>query len=327
MKFKGIAIVALVCVAIGAFAFDASAGATRNPASVLLFPHYNTNIAGGNIAVITITNTCPDEVYIRMVWVDGIDCSPEDNWITLTGYDTITFIDSAVNPQPEQGFMYAYLVDAPGSMNEATTSLDCLIGQEMVFNPVFPTVAVFAINAVGFQAVNVTADGDLHLDGAEFTQAPSTVYFPRFFGQVTGPAGFASFVILINLTGGQFYDAQANVLVYNDFEISWSTTVPFDCYDFVPLTFVSTATTEAWLDASVNDPTEMLGFPAQETGWIDITGDFAFFFTNVIEPASLYAVLIETQGGGVFGGADLPWTVEDPAYTNAMLWSTNPNGT
>lgn len=324
MKFKGIAIVALVCVAIGAFSMDASAGATRNPASLLLFPHYNTNIAAGNIAVITITNTCPDEVYVRLVWVDGINCSPEDQWLTLTGYDTITFIDSAVNPQPEQGFLYAYVVESVGSVNEV--DMDCLIGQEMVFNPIFPTVAVFAINAVGFQALNLTADGKLHLDGVEYTQAPSTVYFPRFFGQ-GGPAGFTSFVILINLTGGQFYDAQANVLVYNDFEVSWSTTVPFDCYDFVPLNFVSAATNEAWLDASVNDLTEMLGFPVQETGWVDITGDFAFFFTNVIQPASLYAVLIETQGGGIFGGADLPWSVEDPAYVNGMLWSTNPNGT
>jgi len=325
MKFKGIAIIALVCVAVGAFSFDASAGATRNPASLLLFPHYNTQINGGNVAVITITNTCPDEIYIRLVFVDGDDCTPEDFWLTLTGYDTITFIDSALNPQNETGFMYAYVVEGIGSVKEM--AMDCLIGQEMVFTPLFPNNVYFSINAVGFQALNITptsADGDLHLDGTEYTLAPSTIYFPRFFGQ-GGPAGFTSFVILINLTGGQFYDAQANVLVYNDFEVSWSTTVAYDCYDFVPLTEVSQATLETWLDASVNDPTEMLGFPQQQTGWIDITGDFAYFFTSVIEPASLYAVLIETQT--IFGGADLPWTVEDTAYINAMLWSTNPNGT
>jgi hypothetical protein len=326
---KGIVILALVCVALGAFAFSADAGACRNPASLLLFPYYNTN--QGNLAVITITNTCPDTVYVRLVWIDEDDCTPEDQWITLTGYDTFSFIDSAMNPESERGFMYAYVVDAIGSVKEA--DMDCLIGQEFIFGvwefPDGKSVVDYGINAVAFQALSLVADGKLHLDGVEYTAAPKTIYFPRFFGQDNG---FYSEVIFINLTGGKFYNAFVNLLVYNDNEYSTSTTFEFPCFWFGPLTDVSGSTWESFLVNTKHDPLELWDGNAnakdkhKKTGWIEITGDYAYYFINQIDNASVYAVLIEQIGNNF--AADLPWQIEDPAvYDKAMLWSTNPNGT
>lgn len=333
MKFKGLAILTVACLALGMLSFDASADG-REPASCLLFPYYSTTQQG--FAVITITNTCVDldDVYVRLVWVDNVTCTPEDQWIKLTCGDTYTFIDWAQNPESNtSGFMYAYAVEGIGSTKEI--DFDYLIGQELVFQqwvgPQQNPIVSYGINAVPYEALAPDGDGLLKLDGAEFEGAPSEVYFPRFFGQ-QGQV-FQSAVILINLTGGQWFWQQANVLVYNDNEQSFSTTVYFPCWAFVPLTAISGATTEQFLLTTNHNPLELWdGDPNplnnhKKTGWIYFQGDWAWNpqTTFTIDNPSLYAVLVETVGG--ISAADLPWEVEDTAvYNNAALWSTNPWG-
>lgn len=338
MRLKGLAILVVAFLAVGMLSYDASADG-RNPGSCLLYPYYNTGV--GNLAVMTITNTGDQDVVVRLVWVDSTFCSPEDQWIELTPGDTFSFVDGAMNPQPnELGFMYAYAVDALGSINEI--DYDYLIGQEIVFatwNP--PTLIQWAVNAVAFNALAVVPDGDLHLDGTEYDAAPKCIYFPRFFGQSTPNVvtPFLSYVIFINLTGGQWFLQQANVLVYNDNEQAFSSTVNFPCWLLTPLVNVSFATTQQFLLSTNHDIHEIWdGIPGvpppapqkQKAGWIEFVGQWAWNPTTsfYIENPSLYAVLIETLGG-FFGlsGADLPWQTEDSAvYNNAMLYSTSPWG-
>jgi hypothetical protein len=327
MKFKGLAILIVACLALGMLGYDASADG-REPASCLLFPYYNTQPQ--NFAVITITNTCIDldDVYVRLVWVDNVVCTPEDQWIKLTCGDTYTFIDWAQNPQSESGFMYAYAVEGFGSTKEI--DYDYLIGQELIFATWDPQLVSYGINAVPFEALAVDGDGLLKLDGSEFEAAPRQVYFPRFFGQ---DGAFASAVILINLTGGQWFWQQANVLVWNDNEQPFSTTVYFPCWEFLPLTEVSGATYEDFLLSTNHNPLELWDgnnnplVPHKKTGWIWFEGDWAWNpqTTFTIDNPSLYAVLVENVGG--ISAADLPWEFEDPGtYNNAALWSTNPWG-
>jgi hypothetical protein len=327
MKFKGLAILTVACLVLGVLSYDASADG-REPASCLLFPYFNTSPT--NLAVMTITNTNldMDDVAIRLVWVDNVHCTPEDQWITLTPGDTFSFLDSAMNPQGETGFMYAYAVQAVGSTKEI--DFDYLIGQELIFATWTPAVVTYGINAVPFEALNVDGNGLLKLDGAEFEAAPSEVFFPRFFGQ---QQPFSSAAILINLTGGQWFWQQANVLVYNDNEQSFSSTVYFPCWCFMPLTQISAATTETFLLSTNHDPLELWDgnnnplAPHKKTGWIHFQGDWAWNpqTTFTIDNPSLYAVLVESVGG--ISAADLPWEVEDTAtYINASLWSTNPWG-
>jgi hypothetical protein len=324
MRFKGLAILALACLSLGALSFDAQAN-TQEPSSVLLFPYYNTN--PGNFTFITITNTCTsvDPITVRIVFVDDVECTPEDVWVELTGKDTYTFLANAVNPELEQGFLYAYVVDPADPLLVNELAMDCLIGQEYVIGN-FGTGAVanFAINAVGFKTGTgaITADGKLHLDGVEFELAPYMVYFPRFFGQ---DANFISFVILINLTGGKYFIHGADLRVYNDNEQGWSSHIQFPCFVFLPLVNVSNAVTENWLDNSNNDPDEIVGLTGKESGWIEFTGGEASYFITDIPNASLYAVLIEEVA--TFYGADLPWALTDATdYINGMLWSTSVTG-
>jgi hypothetical protein len=326
MKFKAIAIIALACVAMGAFSIDASASNNRNPASLLVFPHYDTGIQ--ELSVITITNTGMDTEWIRLVWIEGGEtgpCFPRDMWIELTRNDTFTFLDQALFFANTRGFFYAYVVDDEYSVAEVDS--DVLIGQELVFTTGGPGngTITYGINAVGFEALNLVADGYLKLDGDEYALAPKTLYFPRFFGQ---NAGFASHMILINLTGGMYFNATAELLVFNDNEQAFSDVVKFRCWEKRPLYEVSNSTDNAYLVGSNQNEDEPVGFAnVVETGWLKMTGIEAIntYFTHYISNASVYAVLVETVGGA-FGSADLPWQIEDATYNNAALWSTKVTG-
>ena len=328
MKLKALAILAVACLALGALSYDASA-AGQDPAACLLFPYFNTN--AGNLAVITITNACADDIVVRLVFINEQSCFPVDRWIELTGYDTFSFVDSAMNAYGQRGFLYAYVVGAYGSILEHDGEKNCLIGQEVIFSawPVIPGAIVdYSINAAGFKAIKVTADGKLKLDGIEFEKAPDTLLFPRFFGQ--DPI-FQSQIVLINLTGGQFFIHQANGLVYNDNEEAFSFPVHFNCWNIYPLSVFSPWTTEIFLKSTNHDPAELFDNVGnnKETGWIYLKGDWAWNPTTTykINHASLYGYLIEAINGIASSGADLPWQMaSDPNYKNAMLWSTDPEG-
>ena len=314
----------LFCFVFGIIATDAWAGSTREPAACLLFPYFNTN--PDNLAVFSITNVGSDPVSVRLVWIDEEDCSPEDQWIQLSGNDTFTFLDQAMNPEGEQGFMYAYVYEGSGSPANA----NCLVGQEIIigtWDPQNPLIQ-YGINAVGFQAINVVADQKLHLDGVEYSLAPKSVIFPRFFGQ---DQVFLSKVILINLTGGKFFTARASIMTYNDNESGFSSSVEFPCFWFGNLVDLSSATKESFLQNTNHDPLEIWDGNSnpnayhKKTGWMKITGKSAYYLMTDIEYASSYAVLVE-EIETIFAGS-LPWQINDPVkYTNGMLWSTSPTG-
>lgn len=328
MRFKGIAILAVACVALGVLSYDASADG-RNPASCLLYPYFNTN--PGNLAVITVTNTCPDTVHLRIVFIsEDNDCMPKDYWRTLTGYDTFTFIDSGLNQKPMTGFLYIYVVEAYGS--KAEKEADCLIGQEFVFGQWFPLQPLvnMGINAVSFEVVQgVNGDGKLQLDGVEYDQAPSAVMFPRYFGQI--PPLFQSFLILINLTGGKYYEANIGFRIWDDSEHEFSDQIQIPCFWFGPLLTAVPDVTEGHLQLTSTDLDELydgnppppVGPPHKKTGWMWVYGINSHYFINNFDNPGIYGVLVEQIGAG-FGG-DLPWEVFG-TVNNAMLWSTSPNG-
>jgi hypothetical protein len=342
------------CVAFGALSYDALAGG-QNPSQILLFPTYSTD--NGDFAIITITNTATgteeEGVWVRLVWIDGgewddfpaVKCTPEDSWVYLTPRDTFTFVDGYVNPESEEGFLYAYVVvsDEVNSKKPETDPAtgNVLIGQELIFEGNSrdndeKLMVAYGINAYGFKNLGgVNDDEYLFLDDVEFELAPHCVYFPRFFGQ--SGRGWDSDVILINLTGGRHFTALADVLVYNDNEVPFSTTVEFDCYDYLDIDEISNAVDNGFLRGTDHDEDEPVdgGAPdkgilgKRETGWMMFESVYATntFLTTTIDGAAMLAVLIEMIGGGYYAAADLPWIETDGNYDNAALWSTHPDGT
>jgi hypothetical protein len=341
------------CVAFGALSYDAFAGG-QNPSQILLFPTYTTD--NGDFCIITITNTATGTedqgVWVRLVWIDGgewdefpgVKCTPEDSWIYLTPRDTFTFVDGYVNPESEEGFLYAYVVTSD-EVNSKKPEADpikgnVLIGQELIFegnarDEDNNLMVSYGLNAYGFKNLDGPGadytDEYLFLDGNEFELAPHCVYFPRFFGQKGRM--WDSDVILINLTGGRHFTALADVLVYNDNEIPFSTTIEFDCYDNVDIDDISNAVDNNFLRGTDNDEDEPVdGYKGVlgkvETGWMMFESVYATntFLTKTLDHAAMLAVLIEEVGGS-YAAADLPWIETDPVFKNAALWSTHPDGT
>lgn len=302
-----------------------------NPGSCLLFPYVNTS--AGNLTIITITNVQLDSIWLRFVWVDSEQCTPEDHWFSLTGEDTVTFLCSVFQGKSFEGFLYVYVVDGEGSEMERTDiETNVLVGQEFIISSWDNgATGCFSINPIIIQAIDPVSDGKLYLDGTEFSAAPRTLYFPRFFGQPDqGQVEMLkSKMVLINVTGGMFYTASADIHVYNDNENCFSTDYDFDCFEYEDLRLVSPATTADFLlstSHAMNEPVGLTGII--EAGWLTIKSDFSMYHSFLIEHACLYGVLIESLG--VLGfAADLPFHLEGAPteYDRTMLWSTKPDGT
>lgn len=299
-------------------------GARENPASCLFFPYYDTS--GDTMSIHTITNVGNTAEYVRLVFVDGYECTPVDYWFMLTAGDTFTFGAHGILPWHQTGFLYAYVVEDQYSSNEKDA--DVLIGQEIVLGSWNNTLVNFSLNAIGFQALDLTPDGKLHLDGVEFTAAPKTIYFPRFFGQ---EQYLYSKMILINLTGGRYFKASTNVYVYNDNEQVFSDHLQIDCFGYASLQEILPHTSKYFLLGSNHNPNEPWPFyTIAETGTIRMTGIQATNIqgTMTIPNASILCVLVEGFATMGYTAADLPLQIEAPnTYNNAMLWSVNPSGT
>lgn len=276
------------------------------PGSCLLFPFYSTEAK--TITIITVSNTGTTDVWLRVVWIDEEDCTPSDQWITLTALDTYTFVADTMVPSGESGFCYMYVVNQTGDDGEADA--DVLIGQETVIGYWDTQLVHFSLNPVIFQAKNVNPDGRLNLDGSEFTAAPRTLLFPRFFGQNDF---FKSKMILLNLTADKNLSANAELLIYNDNEVAFSDYVSFSCWELRSLVDVSGATSDSFLKFTNHDPDEPRGFSDKtETGFIKMTGQGMLNQTNSqwIEEIGMYAVLIESIAFFGYGSANLPMQID-----------------
>jgi hypothetical protein len=234
----------------------------------------------------------------------------------------------ALNPvSGTRGFIYAYVVEKYGS--ELEKDADVLIGQELLLSLWGDMMVHSSVNPVIFQCLGVVGppDGKLRLDGKEYTAAPRKLYFPRFFGQ---DAFFRSRLVLINLTGGMYFDATAKVLCYNDNEYVFSATTSFDCWEMRDLDDVSNIFTNQFLLSTNHDIGEPAGFSSFiETGMFNIEGSVAVNPSPyvVIDDPSIYGVLIEGIGAMGYGTSDLPMQIEDTSkFVNGMLWSTDPYG-
>jgi len=296
----------------------------ESPGSCLLFPYYDTT--GSTISFHSIQNVGSQTVAVRLVFVNGVTCEPKDAYIDLTPMDTFTFCAHGVLHGWETGFLYAYVVQKKGHAH-SEVDYDFLVGQEFVLGKWGHEDVYFSLNAVSFQGLKVVQDGKIHLDGNEYTLAPKSLHFPRFFGQ---EALINSRLILINLTGGKYFQAAVRYYIYNDNEIVFTSTGLIDCFEVIPLTSVSPAFQKSFLlstNHALLEPWPYYNF--LETGAIKIFAEYAYNAGGLTIPdASMYAVLLENFGNLGYGISDLPFQIDDgKTHYHGMLWSTDPSGT
>src|SRR5690606_27877074 len=135
-------------------------------------------------------------------------------------------------------------------------------------------------------AGDLDADGVLDLDGVEYSRVPDTFVFPRFIGQ---NAVRQSDLVLVALTGDGGWTTLVDLLVSNDNEEIFSNQYPFSCWTKVGLDAVSSVFTQNFLVNFTNqNPVEPIGWPAVETGWVQLRGRSASnLLATVDDPAIL----------------------------------------
>lgn len=307
----------------------------RQCGSLLLYPELDNR--EGVITLVSVTYACCDEVAesatVEFRFIRKENCLKDDRTFTLTPCDTLTFLTRSVDPNPIQGYMYAYaklpVLGFPGSPNSSGEPIvfNHLIGQEMILDGI--RTLSYSMNAVSFRGLGEEGalndddqDGIRDLNGPggalpEYEEAPDQILIPRFLGQdeavnknnLVGPGPgdvFHSELILINLSGGARFTAIVSFLIFNDNEDPTSGEYEFRCWDKPLLRDFSAATLQSALENTIDDPDEIVGSSSRNAGWIRINGLVANSDgPEVIDDPAIYAVLIERAG--TYAAADLPW--------------------
>lgn len=159
----------------------------QKPGSVLVFPYYNTNATNDTrIAISNVGEAPTDQVVVHLFFLEGLTCTPSDNFICLTPNGGITFEVSEIDPD-NYGYLIAVAVD---STNGIPIQKNVLIGNAFV-NAVVTASSAGAQLYVG----NYAAESFEALSGNPTTNnlalATATLNFNGTTGYDTVPSQFA----------------------------------------------------------------------------------------------------------------------------------------
>jgi hypothetical protein len=122
-------------------------------------------------------------------------------------------------------------------------------------------------------------------------------------------------MLFVNLSGGVQFTTTVDLQIFNDNEDPFSAQHTFYCWDKRPLLQLSGIFSNSTLHASQHDPNEIVGEPAQESGWLRLDGRTAVSSAAMIPDPAFLAVLIDSRGQG--STSDLPF--EQCTQTNGDL--------
>lgn len=315
----------------------------RKPASLLVFPEFDSRQLATTL--ITITNTNADftqvgnqfngSVDIEYVYIgkqnaagQPIPCLESNFTRRLTPNDTVSVVARAQNPNQQLGYLYVF---AKSPTTGQAIVFNHLVGAAMIMDDFvgvdysYAPYAYLGVGAAG-SPTDVDGDGVRDLNNVEYTCAPDQLLFPRFFGQGSnlppnvpqfGPGvGYSSDLVLLNLTGGKDWTAVVDFLLYNDNEEVFSAQTSFVCWDKRPLLEINSAFSQSFLVTTNHDPNEVLGAPSLETGWFRLDGRIASSSAAVVQDPAILALLVERLPLN-YGASDLPF--ETGAQTNGDL--------
>ncbi|MBU0756029.1 MAG: hypothetical protein KJ645_12875 [Planctomycetes bacterium] len=321
---------------------------TRQPGSLLLFPFYRVEESTGNNGIlkdtlITVTNMNAKTglnahglpkgtIDVRFVYLSTEDCLPFDRWERLTPYDTFSVMVSNHIPWhgSSEGWLYIHAVDT-----ETGESLDFdhLIGKASYFDS--ENLQWASYNPLSFQGVpgeglptDLDLDGNCDLNGLEYTCLGDNQMFPRFiatFDEGSGPS-FRTDLVLVNLSGGVWFNTSLKFLVFNDNEQAWSATHDFWCWEVTPLEEFGYLFTNEFLQGSNHDWNEdltLFGKPDVETGWFKMDGDLSWSGGKSIEDPAFVSLLMEWYNGRLMITPPFDNGIQQD---NATLWNVSVHG-
>lgn len=274
---------ALILLAGSAWAGVPQQAVLDQPGSLLLFPYFS-NATGSN-TLLTVTNTSADSlgtVDVEFVYVNGSTCLDYNRTRRLTPNDTLTVASVFDNPSTDRGFVYVFAKDpvtgAAISWNRLEGDAIVVSASDVLVTDIMPIVYESPL-AQGLPT-DLDTDGVRDMNGSEYEANADELHIPRF------TSAFTSSLIMVGLTGESFTTV-LDYLAYNDNEEAFSGQVAFDCWDIRRLSSISGVFTDAFLEASNDNPAEpgILGF---ETGWIRFHGNIAYSTADaVLGPAFL----------------------------------------
>ena len=271
-----LALVTLVAMSPVAFAQPVH----LQPASVLVFPLYDSAPGAGTVICVTNLNDseiyCPDSDYregdimVHYQYIDGTTWQEFDRFEFLTPGDTTCVIADQHNPEENAGFVVVSAVD-PQDMNRRV-DFDHLVGSCIVvqsglnflwtYTPYAFRATADSSDACDLDGTDDDGDGAIDFDGDEYDVFPAELFIDSFFEE-TG--NFENQLTLMT-TAGADYLAEANFLFWNNIEEKFSRTYRFTCWSQGPLSDVSAIVTNLG-----GDPDE-LGQGTIQTGWASIRG-------------------------------------------------------
>jgi hypothetical protein len=315
------------------------------PGSLLIYPLFDNT--RGALTFITVTNTSNAAgIFAHFVYVNANPCGntvpppfnccqEQDRAHYLSPNDTITVSTRIDNPNAAKGYLFVFarnvVSTSPPQEGPNAVRFDHLIGTEWVFEPgqdllsINPFVfkAGDSTTAEGQNTDNSPANGKRDLNGHEYNFGPGILEFPRFFGQFAPPTQ-QSELVLLNLTGGAQFLANADLLIYDNNENPFSSSVSFVCWTRLPLSTtgnvngVSAFFDNASLVATSNSTESSQAFGIV-SGWFSVDGTSAFSTQTQLNDPLILGVLLDTFAGITPRTAEMPFG--EGQNTNGRLLS------
>jgi hypothetical protein len=326
-KSLGFALAAAAALVAGATTAQAQPRHLQ-PASVLVYPYFDSTPGAGTIISVTNTNDdrtfCADEdfrggdVVAHYVYIDGENWREFDRFEPLTPGDTLSVLADSHNPEMNRGFLYVKALD-PVTLD--LIDFDYLIGSAIVVQSEFNFLWGYTPYAFRGLADDATQDGcnrivinagsqEVFFDGASYDQFPSELFIDSFFEQRNS---FGNLLVLMS-TAGQDFINEILFLFWNNREQKFSRTFKFVCWVATDLKSISNVV------ARLNGDPDELGRNPVQTGWADITGVNTLDLAgnpaerdgNLIGPPPILGVFMQTIKSTAFS------TGHALHYTGAM---------
>lgn len=283
----------------------------RTPASLLLFPEFDSRPGVLSVFTVTHTNCEGSNIAVEFVYVDGDDCSEFNRTQVLTPCDQFTAVVSAHDPNQTRGYMYCFAKDR---LTGRPIAADVLIGNMLIMNGI--DQFEYSINAVGFHGLgvdgltDVDGDGRRDLDGVEYGQVADEFMIPRFLGQSPGNhklngRSTHGELVMLDLSGGREFMTVLDFLIYNDNEEVFSGEYSFECWERVPLLDISGVFANQFLaNWTDQNPAEVIGGNL-ESGWFRVDALLSQSAWLLIPEPAVQVLYVERTGA--FAAADLPF--------------------
>ncbi len=262
-----LALAIIACLAPSAAADSAG----RHPASLLIYPIFDSSPGAGT--VLSVTNVSTDtSVIAHFIYIDGDDWREFNRFEPLTPRDNFSISAKVHVPSARRGFLY---VIALNSLSQPD-ALNFLIGDEIVADS--KGNFLYALEAIPFCSKEpFVGNGDkwADFDSEEYFKVADKMYVSSFLGQDTrGNLPLTSTLILVSLVGSSDYETRLDLLPYNNNEEEFSLGLAFRCWVQIDLLEIDEYFNDWFLKANTGWDDRVTGLPVT-SGWIELDGDRA----------------------------------------------------